>query len=180
MIAVRRATTNDASSMARIYVETWQDAYAGLLPDAGLLSMSADHHTLRTASQIAQLSAKEAYLVATHLDHGIIGLGSAGPTRTRDLPYGAEVYSLYVHPNFQRMGAGHALLSGLFTAMHQAGQRSMVIWALDGNPARTFYERLGGTEIAKRSSKTFGQVHKEIAFGWPKMSLRDVTQAEEN
>lgn len=179
MIAVRRATINDAATMARIYVDTWQDAYAGLLPDDGLLSMSVAQRTLHMKAMINHLSAKEAFLVATHEQYGVIGLGSAGPTHTRDLPYGAEVYTLYVDPNHQRLGAGRALLSGLFTSMHQAGQRSLVVWALGGNPARTFYERLGGEEVAQRSGVTFGKSHNEVAFGWPNMVLRDKARAAE-
>jgi len=179
VIAVRRATLSDAADMARIYVETWQDAYAGLLPDQGLLSMSTEHRTLRMQTVLEELSAKEDCLVAIHEKFGVIGLGSAGPTRTRDLTYGAEIYTLYVDPNHQRMGAGRALLAGLFIAMHQAGQRSAVIWALGGNPARTFYEQLGGVEVAQRTGITFGMVHDEIAFGWPNMSLRHAARAEE-
>ncbi len=179
VIAVRRATVSDATDMGRIYVETWQDAYAGLLRDGGLLSMSAKRRTSRMEAMICDLSSKDVCLVATHETYGVIGMASAGPTRTRDLPFGAEVFTLYVDPNHQRLGAGRALLSGLFSAMHQAGQRSLVIWALGGNPARTFYERLGGTEVARREGITFGDSHEEVAFGWPTMSLGDEARVEE-
>jgi ribosomal protein S18 acetylase RimI-like enzyme len=166
--------------MGRIYVDAWQDTYPGLLPDRGLLSMSADRHAAYWAHVISGQTPKDAFLVATCEGHGVIGLASAGPSKTRDLPFGAEVFTLYVDPNHQRLGAGRALLDNLFNAMRQAGQRSAVIWALDGNPARTFYQRLGGAEVARRTRITFGEPHDEVAYGWPDMVLGDGARAAEN
>ncbi len=193
MIAVRRAKECDVNAMGRIYVEAWQDAYAGLLSDDGLVSMTPARHAAYWAKTIKQQSPKDACLVATLTGHGVIGPGiigpgiigpgiigmaSAGPTRTRDLPFGAEVFTLYVDPNHQRQGAGLELLGCLFSAMRQAGQRSVVIWALDGNPVRTFYERFGGVEVARRTRTTFGEKHEEIAFGWPDLVLTNKVWAE--
>ncbi len=180
VIAVRRAREGDCAAMGRIYVDAWQDTYPGLLPDRGLLAMSPDRHAAHWAHEISGQTAKEAFLVATMPRHGVIGLASAGPSRTRDLPFGAEVFTLYVDPNHQRHGAGRLLLENLFNAMRQAGQRSAVIWALSGNPARTFYERLGGAEVARRVRTTFGERHEEIAFGWPDLVLGDGARAAEN
>jgi len=180
VIAVRRARESDSAEMGRIYVDAWQDTYPGLLPDRGLLAMSPGRHAAHWAQVVSKQTAKEAFLVATHESYGVIGLASAGPSKTRDLPFGAEVFTLYVDPNHQRLGAGRLLLENLFGAMRQAGQRSALIWALDGNPARTFYENLGGAEIARRTRITFGEPHEEIAFGWPDLVLVDGASAAEN
>jgi ribosomal protein S18 acetylase RimI-like enzyme len=180
VIAVRRARESDCAEMGRIYVDAWQDTYPGLLPDRGLLAMSADRHAAHWAHVISRQTAKEAFLIAEDDVYGVIGLASAGPSKTRDLPFGAEVFTLYVDPNHQRLGAGRALLENLFNAMRQAGQRSAVIWALDGNPARTFYERLGGAEVGRRTRITFGEPHVEVAYGWPDMVLGDGARAAEN
>lgn len=180
MIAVRRAREGDCAAMGRIYVDAWQDTYAGLLPDRGLLGMIPDRHAAHWAQVISSQSPKDAFLVAVDDDFGVIGLASAGPSRTRDLPFGAEVFTLYVDPNFQRLGAGRLLMESLFIAMRQAGQRSALIWALAGNPARTFYEQHGGAEIARRVRTTFGERHEEIAFGWPDLVLGDGARAAEN
>lgn len=166
--------------MGRIYVDAWQDTYPGLLPDRGLLAMVPGRHAAHWAQSISRQNPKEAFLVATRPDYGVIGLASAGPSRTRDLPFGAEVFTLYVDPNHQRLGAGRALLECLFNAMRQAGQRSAVIWALDGNPVRTFYEQLGGGEVARRTRVTFSEPHEEVAYGWPDLVLADSAKAAEN
>ena len=39
-ITIRRARKTDAGAIGRVHVETWQSAYAGLLPDAMLVRMS--------------------------------------------------------------------------------------------------------------------------------------------
>ena len=44
MMRIRRATRDDASAIGRVHVETWQSAYAGLLPDAMLAGMSDVRH----------------------------------------------------------------------------------------------------------------------------------------
>ena len=40
MIRIRRAKRDDAAAIGRVHVETWQAAYAGMLPDAMLVGMS--------------------------------------------------------------------------------------------------------------------------------------------
>ena len=42
MIRIRAAKRGDTKAIGRIQVETWRDAYAGLLPDKVLLRMSAE------------------------------------------------------------------------------------------------------------------------------------------
>ena len=42
---------------------------------------------------------------------GVVGFGSCGPNRLRDLPCDAEVYTLYVAPGNQGHGFGKALMT---------------------------------------------------------------------
>ena len=58
MISVRPAKLEDAATLARIYVETWRDTYAGMLPDEMLVNMSEVRHA---ASWSHELSGQDAY-----------------------------------------------------------------------------------------------------------------------
>ena len=42
-VRIRRAGFTDAPAVAEIYVETWREAYPGMLPDRVLLGMSSEH-----------------------------------------------------------------------------------------------------------------------------------------
>lgn len=46
-LSVRTARPEDAADLARIYIESWQDTYAGVISHALLAAMSHKSHTAR-------------------------------------------------------------------------------------------------------------------------------------
>ena len=46
------------------------------------------------------------------------------------------------------------------------GHDRLMLWVLVGNPAVSFYERLGGLTIAERDEKVSGARVRERAYGW--------------
>ena len=80
---VRRAVPDDAAAIARIHVDTWRDTYAGILPDLVLLNMP----TTREGGGWSGLVLRgESVFVVQSPDAGIVGFGSCGPNRLRNLP----------------------------------------------------------------------------------------------
>ena len=73
---------------------------------------------------------------------------------------------LYVHPNFQGRGVGRELLSAMFANLTKRGFSSILIWVLACNPARYFYQAMGGRWVGVQDDKLFGSVLHEIAYGW--------------
>ena len=59
----------------------------------------------------------EIIMVADHPKQGIIAMGSAGENRDTNSAYSGEVYTLYVHPDFQNQGIGETLMAHLFGAL---------------------------------------------------------------
>ena len=164
MLFVRPATRADASEIARIDAETWRTAYPGILPDKVLLDLTPS----RLASEwTAQLGHRpEDVRVAEWSGSGVVGFGSCGAAR---LPVGelsGEVNTLYVAPDFQGRGVGRALLLALFRRLVATGHHSAVIWVLRGNPARFFYERMGGKTAAHRRIAVRGEPIPALAYGW--------------
>ena len=100
-------------------------------------------------------------------DSRVVGFANAGRARPTNLPYDWEVYTLYVLPDHQGVGHGQRLLGALFSALRYAGCRSALVWVLAGNPARFFYEAMGGILIATRYEPFHGVVLDECAYGWP-------------
>jgi len=162
VIRVRTARRGDAAAIGRIHVETWRDTYAGILPDHVLVRMSADIEGGRWERLLGR---RERVLVAEE-DGAVIGFGSCGRSRLRQLPFDGEIYTLYVTPDRQGQGAGRALITGLFREMAAAGCRSALVWVLKENQSRFFYEAMGGRHVADREENLWGARVAECAYGW--------------
>jgi L-amino acid N-acyltransferase YncA len=170
MATIRRATRKDAQAIAQVYVDSWRDSYAGLIPDWVLLGMSYRRLTRAWDRAIRTAGRKEAILVAEDTAHGIVGLGSCGPARDRSLPYKGEVYTLYVHPNHVGAGNGGQLLGNLFDNLEERGNQDAMVWALAENPHRQFYKAHGGGIVATRKGRQWGVSLHEVAYGWPDLN----------
>lgn len=169
MTTIRKASPGDAAVIARIYTETWRDTYAGMIPDRILLGMSDQRHAALWARNLRNNRRREAAIVAEDDGPGIIGFGSCGPVKEQKLGAAGEIYTLYVLPDFQGLGIGKRLLAALFKTLVDRGQDSALIWVLSQNPARFFYQAMGGTQVAVRA-KPFHDAHlDELAFLWPNL-----------
>lgn len=168
-LSVRSARPEDAADLARIYIDSWQDTYAGIVPHALLSAMSLKAHATRWQSAI---KAGTTVLVAEEESLGPIGLCSLGAARDAALGFEAEIYTLYVDPAFLGRGAGRALLAGAFDVLKERGQRTCVIWAHARNNACFFYEAMGGRRVATRTTRLAGELTPEIGFGWRQLATR--------
>ena len=157
MIRIRRASRSDfGRDRPRPCRETWQSAYAGLLPDSMLVGMSDVRQAAWWTRLLADPGEARGVFVADDQDMGVVGFGSCG--LVRDKPEGldgreirvGEVYTLYVEPDFQNIGLGRRLLDALFRQLRADGCDTAVLWMLASNPTRFFYEGLGGERVGER------------------------------
>ena len=164
MIKVRIARETDIQDIARVYIETWRDSYAGILPDRVLIDMKKEKLVVSFSQTLQHHS--EVLVVAEDIKEGIVGMGSAGRNRDRRSKYLGEVYTIYVHPLHQNKGVGKMLLSRLFNELIKFDIDSSIIWVLAGNPSRFFYEVMGGIMTGVREETLWGTALKEISYGW--------------
>jgi GNAT superfamily N-acetyltransferase len=175
---VRKARPADAEAIARIYVASWRDTYPLVLPARALSAMTIEGQSARWRNAIA-LAVRESVLVAEDEKGRILGMSSMGRARDTGVGYDAEVYTLYVDPLMTGRGIGRLLLAGAFAVLTERGHTRCVIWAHAGNPARFFYEAMGGKAIAERTTSMMGVKVPEIAFGWPRLALAERTRKSE-
>src|SRR5215467_4472990 len=172
MIRIRRAHKSDAAAIGRVHVETWQAAYAGILPDAMLAGMSDVRQSAYWSRLLADPGESRGVFVADDEEMGVVGFGSCGPVR--DPPEGlderearvGEVYTLYVEPDFQNRGLGRRLLDALFRQLNADGCDAVVLWMLADNPTRFFYEGMGGEIVGSRREAFAGTTVDEVAYVW--------------
>ena len=170
-ISVRLANQGDAGEIARVYIESWHDTYAAILPMRLLCAMTPRGQTARWRQAIRARG--ETVFVAQDEQRGIVGMASCGRARDHALPFDGEIYTLYVDPALYGCGIGRALLSGAFGWMADREYESCVIWAHAKNNARFFYEKMGGRLVAERAAKMMGDPVPEAAFGWRKLALAE-------
>jgi len=166
-LSIRAARPEDAADLARIYIDSWHDTYAGMISHEMLGAMTLERHTARWKSVI---KAGGTVLVAQDAQHGAIGLTSLGGARDKSLGYDGEVYTLYVDPAFLGRGCGRALMTGAFQVFKNSKMGSCLIWAHAKNNACFFYEAMGGRRVATRTTRLMGELTPEIGFGWHQLA----------
>jgi GNAT superfamily N-acetyltransferase len=181
MTTIRPATERDAAGVAEVYVDAWRSAYAAILPHRVLLGMSYQRQAREWSWTIRNRAEREPVIVAAEPDRGVVGFVSFGPARVSARPAGGrfagardarigEIYTLYVRPEHQERGIGRRLLMAAFAALVDQGHGCGFLWVLRDNPARYFYERVGGALVAERQEHLWGCVTDQVCYGWPDLA----------
>ena len=83
----------------------------------------------------------------SNIDESIAGYASYGRNRVPTLPYGGEIFELYLAPEFQGLGFGRRLFDAARRDLANHGYTSTLVWALaDNERALSFYGHLGGRD----------------------------------
>ena len=182
-LVIRPARLADAAGIAAIHVETWQSAYAGIIGDDYLVGLK-DRATVRSwRRELLSSHSGHQVLAAVARDPAsgvsqIVGFGSCGRRRSVALPYGGEIYTLYVSSDWQGRGLGRRLLTGLFRRLVLSDRRSAFLWVLSANPSRWFYEAMAGRPVAERRERFAGSLLEETAYAWPDLESWLAAQPE--
>lgn len=140
---IRYAQPDDIPGMALVYVKTWQAAYQGMIAQNFLDQLSPS----RWEESYQKSLGKEGRPKAAVLLEGgqVIGVSSFNKTRDEDLGerYG-EIISLYVLPEYWRMGLGSQMLCWVTRELKNMGFSHCMLWTLEDNVrAQRAYERFG-------------------------------------
>ena len=147
-IVVRSPTFGDVPELARINVDTWRDAYAGIVPDSRL-QMNVDQYVERWRENLDNGPPGVEFLVAD-LDGVVAGYAIVGPYRPQpeadaeDTASWGELFAIYVDPPRQDRGAGKALHDTALDRLRERSYERVALWVLTANvPAVVWYERQG-------------------------------------
>lgn len=139
---VRKASEHEAVRIAEIQVETWREAYRGMVPEDYLESL--DPHR-RSVMWKEILASPEATVLVALRESRIVGFCSQLPSR--DSPPSAEIAeisSLYVEPSSWDCGAGRSLMTAALDQAREHGFTIVTLWVLSSNQrGRSFYEKAG-------------------------------------
>jgi len=162
--AVRAAQLPDASSIARVFVDCWKEGYHGVLPTAYAAGLSYEEQADSWRRMISMPG--NATLVSTSQAGDVIAFLCGGPERSGRSLYFAEIYGLYVLPEFRGCRLGRQLLQHFCQGLLAIGLRSLTVRVVEANPIRGFYEAMGGVEHETTSVRVAGRFINEVAYGW--------------
>lgn len=139
-LSVRPALVDDVARMARVTVQSWQETYRGLMPDAVLddPGFLATRERFWTAALTDERYRQNRVAVAERGGE-LIGIAMSGPPLDAGAAWARQLYVLYVCAAHHGSGAGPALLE----AVVSPGE-SVALWVADPNPrAQAFYRKHG-------------------------------------
>lgn len=173
MIGYREARSPDAASIAELHALSWRAHYRGAYSDEFL---DGDIRSDRLAVWSRQLG-EAGRLTLLAEDPAPIGFVSA--CFAADPRYGTLIDNLHVLPARQRGGVGRRLI-GLVASAHLARGETggLYLWVLEQNdPARAFYEALGGEQCETAPVEPPGGVRgrldgrpRKLRYAWPAAS----------
>lgn len=139
-VTIRRATTDDADTIARIHVASWREAYAGIVPETYLASIDEDVRGQRWRDILGQ-GGSQTWLA--EVDRRTVGFASTGPCRDEDAePGDQELYSIYLDPETWGRGVARELMRTVLAELPPG--TPMSLWVLaDNERAQHFYRRHG-------------------------------------
>ncbi len=173
---IRLATPDDIPAIARIHVAGWQAAYGGLVDQAYLDSLSAsqreaDWREWLASGETSILLAETGGIPAGFAAYGRTKTAPPGDSKIRPL-YAAEIYALYLLPDFWRQGIGSALIRHAAKNLKDMKMNGLCLWVLDGNQrAKLFYEKTYGQRIGKKLITIGPSELKEVCYGWRDLRL---------
>lgn len=160
---IRPATIEDCAGLAHIQVDSYRAAYAGIFPPSYLDRFTYEEQEGDWRDWFRAGTEQVLYVAETDAGE-IVGyaLGRTGPSGVP--PYDSELVALHVRRSHQGQGIGGQLLTVIAEQLRQRGCTSLMLWVLEQNQSRRFYEQMGGRLLASRRV-TEGAT--EIAYGWP-------------
>ncbi|WP_454918256.1 N-acetyltransferase family protein [Xanthobacter sediminis] len=163
VIEIRRAKPADALAISAVHDAAWRFAYRGLIPGLELERMVERRGPRWWDAAIRRGSRLHVLKVGDEL----AGYVNYGGNRAKALPYGGEIYEIYLHPQYQGLGFGQRLFAAARSDLALARLGGLVVWALAENESAVgFYTALGGQPVASSSERFGTKTLDKTAFAW--------------
>ena len=174
---IRRATIDDAETIARLHVDAWRESYASLMPPEALSLLSVEEQAERWRDIFRSLQGDDAGAVFLALDEADSPLGFAACGRQRsprlaEAGFPVEFSTLYLPRRAQGRGLGRAMMGVMAKHLIAAGYSRASGWVFrDYPPACRFHEALGAKRTGIDGDWTIlGVTLADISYGYQDIS----------
>jgi L-amino acid N-acyltransferase YncA len=173
MIKIRAATAGDEIAIAKVHIQSWQEAYKDLVPQDYLDKLPSElEKRIDMWKRIFENPQRWAWVAET--EKGIVGFVLFGPPRDPNREGFIELGAIYLLASEKGRGIGFSLLSAGFNKMKDLGYKKAYCWVLEGNPTTKFYNRSGASFSNQlKEDEIGGKKFNELAYEWDSLSIGD-------
>ena len=170
LLTIREAQAADAAQIAQVNFETWRSTYNGILDQDFLEARSLEEQVSVWQDTLNTINPSAKRFVAIK-DHNVIGYSGGGRNPDTRSPFQSELFGIYVLKAYQGMGVGQALTTSLAHWLVSQGSQSMLVWVLDKNPYRRFYEKIGAEKLDQTRDVDYGGKRLTVvSYGWTNLA----------
>lgn len=162
-----KANESDIKDIAKVHVDSWKETYCGIIHE-DILRIRTYIKRRDLWRQIIRENKALTY-VAKANDGKVVGFISGGKERTGTYEYDAEIYAIYILQAYQGQKVGKQLVHTIAKELYEQGYHSAMVWVIENNPSKYFYEKLEGKRIDKKYIENL-QIY-EVAYGWCDMNV---------
>lgn len=170
MTKIRKAEVDDAPAIAAVHVTAWRETYRGIVADDVLNNLSIQRRTEQWINSLSDESHAYHRAFVAEVNGQVVGFAGYGAPQLKDTGFDGELFALYLLKMAHGSGIGRLLVQSVVHELKESGCKSMMVWVLKDNPARGFYERLGGEYLYEKPIEIGGRKLREVAYGWRDLS----------
>lgn len=172
-ILIDTASVDDAQTFAKAQVEGWQEGYKDIFPSSFLKQMKFESRRERWEEILANEMQGEKAAFVAKVDGKGCGFATIGPARSPLLDMDAEIWALYVMPDYWGQGIGAELIKACRTEIQKCGGANMFVSCLkDNDRGIRFYKKMGANarpDLPKSFVTDFG-TYDELILTWDDLS----------
>jgi GNAT superfamily N-acetyltransferase len=169
-INIRAANPADSCEIANVHLNSWREAYVGLLSQAYLdsLPLTFRRRARMWTRTIEYPDQNQKIYVVDSSAVGVVGFVAASRARDERFKGFGEIAAIYLLQAYQEKGLGSALLNRAFEYLLSLGFQRTYCWVLENNPTCAFYARTGGKVLKDeiKYADIGGQQFRALAYGW--------------
>lgn len=166
MAEIRKAKLADAAAIATVHVAAWKEAYRGIVDDEVLNNLSIQRRTEQWVNSLSDEKHAYHHAFVAEVNGQVVGFSNYGLPQEKNVEFAGELFAIYILQAAHKQGIGRGLVGEVVKGMRGQGLNSMLVWVLRDNPARGFYERLGGEYLYEKPIDIGGKALMEVAYGW--------------
>jgi len=153
LFEVRLATLRDAKAIADIHVRAWQHAYAGLVEEDDLKSLSVDKRQAMWREAIE--FAEPQVLVATSEGGKLVGFIAFDRSRDpKSRQTTGEIWAIYATPSHWNKGVGITLWDAAREGLLEEGCTNVTCWVPLRNERALRFHEMAGFKREMTTAKT--------------------------
>ena len=171
-VTIRKAMPSDAAEISNVHINSWREAYRGLLPEAFLNDRPLYFKSRYELWKMILENADQMIFVAECSQNGVVGFISGDHGREPEYKDYAEVQCLYLLEKYHHQKIGFKLLKSFFDKAKARGFQKAYLWVLKDNPTINFYKKTGGFFNGHSQEENIaGQNATEFCYLWHSLNL---------